>query len=178
MEERRRRAPSRRGFLAMAAGAGAALGAALSLGQLGRIALAFLYPRRRPGSWLFVVVADRLEAGRSMGYTAPGGQSVVVSRTGRGGGAGDFVALSDVCPHLGCKVHWEGGSGSFFCPCHNGRFDSAGRPLTGPPAQAGQELVRFPLKVEGGLLYIRVPSESLVRLSALRRAHDGRRARA
>jgi cytochrome b6-f complex iron-sulfur subunit/menaquinol-cytochrome c reductase iron-sulfur subunit len=41
-------------------------------------------------------------------------------------------ALSTVCPHLGCAVDWNGGEGRFECPCHDSRFDRAGRRLSGP----------------------------------------------
>lgn len=47
--------------------------------------------------------------------------------------AGEFVALSAVCTHLGCIVKWVDGSQEFLCPCHGGRFSSAGQVLGGPP---------------------------------------------
>ncbi len=71
------------------------------------------------------------------------------------------MALSSTCPHLGCKVHWEAPENRFFCPCHNGAFDPSGRAIAGPPAEAGQSLGRYPLRIEGGLLYIEVPTERL-----------------
>ena len=72
-----------------------------------------------------------------------------------------FVALSSICPHLGCQVHWEPQNDRFFCPCHNGAFDASGKPTEGPPATAGQELTRFPLQVMNGLLFIQVPMQSV-----------------
>ena len=78
----------------------------------------------------------------------------------------------NICPHLGCKVYWEGGTKSFFCPCHNGRFDSVGKPLEGPPAKANQQLIDFPLKIDRGLLYIQVSTESLFRISHLNKKHE------
>jgi len=47
--------------------------------------------------------------------------------------AGDFVALSAVCTHLGCIVKWVDDKGEFLCPCHGGRFSSDGTVLGGPP---------------------------------------------
>jgi cytochrome b6-f complex iron-sulfur subunit len=97
-----------------------------------------------------------------MHYIAPNGAHVVIARQGAGESADDFVALSSVCPHLGCQVHWEPQHDRFFCPCHNGAFDPQGQATEGPPAKAGQSLNRFPLQVEHRLLYILVPmSESV-----------------
>jgi cytochrome b6-f complex iron-sulfur subunit len=41
-----------------------------------------------------------------------------------------FVALSLVCPHLGCEV--EPKPEGFACPCHGSRFDPQGALLRGP----------------------------------------------
>lgn len=46
---------------------------------------------------------------------------------------GEFVALSAVCTHLGCIVKWVDESQEFLCPCHGGRFSTAGQVLGGPP---------------------------------------------
>ena len=72
-------------------------------------------------------------------------------------GSETVAALSSTCPHLGCQVHWEGHNNRFFCPCHNGVFDPNGIATGGPPADAGQSLLQFPLKEESGLLYIELP---------------------
>ncbi|MHC4822169.1 MAG: QcrA and Rieske domain-containing protein [Planctomycetota bacterium] len=92
-----------------------------------------------------------------MTYVAPGGARVVIARQGAAAEAESFMALSSTCPHLGCQVHWEAHNDRFFCPCHNGVFDPSGKGTEGPPGDAGQDLPRYPLKVEGGLLYIEVP---------------------
>ena len=60
-------------------------------------------------------------------------------------------------------MHWEAHNNRFFCPCHNGAFDPAGKATAGPPADAGQSLLRYPVKVEAGLLYILVPTRTLAR---------------
>ncbi|REJ93270.1 MAG: ubiquinol-cytochrome c reductase iron-sulfur subunit, partial [Planctomycetota bacterium] len=83
------------------------------------------------------------------------------SRLKDDGNAGDFVALSSICPHLGCQVHWESQNDRFFCPCHNGAFDAAGQPLSGPPKDDNQPLPQFPLKVENNLLFIQAGTERL-----------------
>lgn len=56
----------------------------------------------------------------------------------------DILVLVGSCTHLGCSpksnpevrpepwdANWKGG---FFCPCHNSRFDMAGRVYDGSPA--------------------------------------------
>lgn len=123
----------------------------------------FLFPNRgAPTSWQFVMDLESFPMGRGMTYVSPAGQRVVISRTGESGQAEDFIALSSVCPHLGCQVHWEGANNRFFCPCHNGAFDAAGQPLAGPPKDANQSLAKYPLLVEHGLLYIQVNTQPLV----------------
>lgn len=63
----------------------------------------------------------------------------------------DFVAMSNICTHLGCRVRWIAGQGQFFCPCHNGVFDKAGAVLAGPPPRP---LDRYEIRVEGETLLI------------------------
>jgi Rieske Fe-S protein len=75
-----------------------------------------------------------------------------------------FVALSSICPHLGCRVHWEAHNERFFCPCHNGAFDSSGKAIAGPPKTANQTLPEYPLKVVDGSLYIEMSIESVRKL--------------
>ncbi len=50
--------------------------------------------------------------------------------------AGNFIALSAVCTHLGCIVKWVDDKGEFLCPCHGGRFSTEGTVLGGPPPKA------------------------------------------
>jgi Rieske Fe-S protein len=105
---------------------------------------------------------DAVAPGGSLEYQGPTGAKIVIARQGSQGTEDDFVALSSVCPHLGCQVEWRPHENRFFCPCHNGAFDAEGKGSEGPPAAAGQSLSRYPLKVEGGLLFIEVPVESVV----------------
>lgn len=64
----------------------------------------------------------------------------------------DFIAMSNICTHLGCRVRWIGDQGTFFCPCHNGVFDAQGAVVSGPPPRP---LDRYEVKVEGDKLFIR-----------------------
>ena len=44
----------------------------------------------------------------------------------------DFVAMSNICTHLACRVRWIADREQFFCPCHNGVFDKEGNVVSGP----------------------------------------------
>jgi len=160
--------PDRRRFLASGAVATGAMagGLALGYGMFFRCAGQYLYPSEEGTAWMFVTSVANLAPGQAFSFQSPMGVPVVITRRSREQGAGstenvpssgDFLALSSVCPHLGCRVHWEPQNERFFCPCHLGAFDPEGRPTAGPPLSANQSLPEYPLKVEGGLLYISMP---------------------
>jgi Rieske Fe-S protein len=62
-----------------------------------------------------------------------------------------LVALSAVCPHLGCAVGWDTAAGNFLCPCHDSRFSPTGQKLTGPSERGMDEL---PLQLVDGRLQL------------------------
>jgi Rieske Fe-S protein len=100
--------------------------------------------------------------GASTGSTSKGVSAAVADADESA--ASGFVALSSICPHLGCRVHWESHNERFFCPCHNGAFDSSGKAIAGPPKTANQTLPEYPLKVVDGSLYIEMSIESVRKL--------------
>lgn len=133
-------------------------GLAASYGTFGWFAGRFLFPSGvEPRKWMFVGDLKSLGETASLAYTAPNGARINIARLAKTGAAEDFIALSSICPHLGCQVHWEANNNRFFCPCHNGVFDPVGRGIGGPPGDARQSLPRYRLKIENGLLYIEVP---------------------
>ena len=147
------------GRLAFCAMAG---GLAAGYGGMGAVAARYLFPAKPMARrWMFVAELSRLKTGDSLLYTAPNGAPINIARKGEAGGVEDFIALSSTCPHLGCQVNWEGQNKRFFCPCHNGVFNPEGKGIGGPPGEAGQNLPRYPLKIENGLLMIEVPVEAL-----------------
>ncbi len=153
---------SRRTFVSTSAEVAMVGGLVASYGTFVIWAGRFLYDADEDAKGLqFLAAVDDLRVGESLTYVTPTGGKVVVARQSEGTTADDFIALSSVCPHLGCKVHWEGQNNRFFCPCHNGVFDPQGNPLEGPPAAANQQLPRYPLTVENGLLFIEVEQKSL-----------------
>lgn len=66
---------------------------------------------------------------------------------------GSFLALSKICTHLGCSLHWDEGKSSFICPCHGSSFDLAGEVLTPPATRA---LESYPLRIENGVIRVNV----------------------
>lgn len=70
----------------------------------------------KPGEGAVVDVAgDRVAA-----YREPGGR---------------LYAVSPICTHLKCLVHWNPVETSWDCPCHGSRFAPDGRVLAGPALQ-------------------------------------------
>lgn len=63
----------------------------------------------------------------------------------------NYVAMSNICTHLGCRVRWIADEREFFCPCHNAIFDEDGNVVTGPPPSP---LDRYEVKVEDDQLFI------------------------
>ena len=128
-------------------------GLVLSYGTGLFFALRYVYPLRgkRRLRTIFLAPASDLLAGESKTYTLPDGNQALVTNTGQ-----EVVALSNTCPHLGCKVHWEIRNQRFFCPCHQGVFDSDGVATAGPPAAEGKNLKKFPIRRIGNNLFLEV----------------------
>jgi len=131
-------------------------------GALAGIAGRFLYTQSpRKLAWMFVGEAAKVKVGDVIRFETPAGQTVTITRRGQTGTADDFLALSSTCPHLGCQVHWEAQNSRFFCPCHNGAFDPAGKAIAGPPAEARQSLPKYPLRIDNGMIFVEAPLEAL-----------------
>ena len=64
---------------------------------------------------------------------------------------GDLLALSQKCPHLGCKVPFCESSGRFECACHGSIFDIGGEYITGPSPRG---MDRYPLDVKGDTVVV------------------------
>jgi thiosulfate dehydrogenase [quinone] large subunit len=61
--------------------------------------------------------------------------------------AGQFSALSAVCPHQQCEVGFVSAKNGFACPCHGSRFAADGKLLEGP---ATRGLTAIPITVTDG----------------------------
>ena len=168
---------NRRSFLSTSATAIMAGGLAGGYGTFFAMAGRFFYPSTDNRHWVFVSNADGIAPGESLPFTSAGGVSVMITRRAETSSetpegeessepvltADDFLALSSICPHLGCRVHWESANSRFFCPCHNGIFDADGIATGGPPAAEGQDLPHYSLQVVDGALYIEMPISSIGR---------------
>ena len=64
----------------------------------------------------------------------------------------DFIAMSNICTHLGCRVRWVVDEEQFFCPCHNAVFGKNGEVVTGPPPRP---LDRYEVVEDSGQLFVK-----------------------
>lgn len=138
----------RRGFLArlaMLSGLGAVAAVASAL------AARYIYPLKsiRLKRTIFLAPKADIPPGRGRPYRLPDGGTALVTDTGT-----EIVALSDICPHLGCKVHYDRAQGKFICPCHGGVFEKDGTAIAGPPAEEGKNLKRYAVSRVGDNLFI------------------------
>lgn len=63
----------------------------------------------------------------------------------------ELFALSQKCPHLGCRVPFCDSNGRFACPCHGSSYNLAGEHLGGP---APRGMDRHPLAVHDGRVVV------------------------
>lgn len=149
---------NRRNFMSLATWAiGALIGAGLGIPAIAYIVGPALQ-RLEAQEWILLGSAAKVELGtptlfktkieRKTGWIVNEDEITVYVLTEDGR---DFVAMSNICTHLGCRIRWVADSGQFFCPCHNGVFDKDGGIVSGP---VPRPLDRFELKVEDGQLYI------------------------
>lgn len=69
-----------------------------------------------------------------------------------GTGESDVRVYSNMCTHLSCRVTWKEDSNIYFCPCHDGQFNTEGDVVAGPPPKP---LYEYEVKVEEGVLTIK-----------------------
>jgi cytochrome b6-f complex iron-sulfur subunit len=138
-------------------------GLGLSYGFLAVQAVLFLLPKRLQARTrsIFAGPISQFKIGEVQKVFDLEGHEILVKRDAKG-----LAAFSTVCPHLGCRVHWMPDQQRFFCPCHNGIFNSDGQAISGPPADAGQSLNRVPLRVDekSGTVYLEVKDPVAARL--------------
>ncbi len=148
--------PSRRALVLATCVGGCALALAAG-GPAVAMVFAPLSENGRGGRWGRTIKLDQLEEG------APKRVAVVDDRRDawsveRGVELGsvwlvrrgdEVIALSAVCPHLGCSVNAVegGGAAGFSCPCHTSAFDLSGKRTSGP---SPRDLDRLETRIEDG----------------------------
>jgi cytochrome b6-f complex iron-sulfur subunit len=112
----------------------------------------FLYPKKHSARIREIFVATKQDIIKKSPFTwtAPSGQKVIINNID-----GKLRALSNICPHLGCKVHWESVNNQFFCPCHAGVFNAQGVATAGPPKDEGKNLEQFDLITDGDAVFMK-----------------------
>ncbi|MGH2444855.1 MAG: ubiquinol-cytochrome c reductase iron-sulfur subunit [Candidatus Limnocylindria bacterium] len=119
------------------AGMGAAAG--LAAGVVGASIIGVGGERTRPmggtdplvageGFWTEVARMDALAPGTAMRFTTAAFDGFVVND------GGTVRALSSVCTHMGCTLHFRPDWQDLRCPCHGASFDMNGRIANGPGA--------------------------------------------
>ena len=89
-----------------------------------------------------LVALSKVPIGGAVSAKSPDGKPVIVAQPS----AGQVVAFSAKCTHMGCTVAPRGAK--LQCPCHGSQYDAlTGKVLHGP---AQRPLAAFPVKVEGG----------------------------
>lgn len=139
------REPSRRDVLDLTLGWGAivwATGVAVPAGM-------YLWPARAQGPTkrFLDVDVEHLDPGTATVVQAGGKPILVLHLPG-----GEYRALSAICTHLGCIVHWDAAAGHIQCPCHAGLFAPDGSVIGGPPPRPlpvyASRLVEGRLRIE------------------------------
>ena len=108
------------------------------------------------------VVVDTHERGRALmlhvdpsavpeegfaAFVSEDGVPVMVGRKGS-----EYLAFDGRCTHIGCPVIPDALTGGFHCPCHAGRYDASGTPVSGPPKAP---LAKLAVMQEGKSLVVR-----------------------
>jgi cytochrome b6-f complex iron-sulfur subunit len=65
-------------------------------------------------------------------------------------------AFSARCTHLSCTVRYRDDMHLVWCPCHDGRFDLAGKNVGGPPPRP---LPEHPVVIRGDEVYVTEAAE-------------------
>jgi Rieske Fe-S protein len=122
--------------------------AAFTLGQFWIGAQNWYRKRSGRPSMQRIASLDDIAVGAAIGFTYPDEHNpcLLVRVT-----TSEFVAFGQKCTHLSCAVIPRLDEGSFYCPCHEGRFDlRTGSPTAGPPRRP---LTRIVLEMRGRDIY-------------------------
>ncbi len=115
--------------------------------QSGRVASVRLDGAALPGNaQLASIPKGEVPASGWLQKQSDAGVPLLVARRGS-----SWAAFDARCTHMGCPVSPEKETGGFLCPCHAGRFDAEGAPVSGPPKAP---LAALTVREEGDLLVL------------------------
>jgi glycine/D-amino acid oxidase-like deaminating enzyme/nitrite reductase/ring-hydroxylating ferredoxin subunit len=82
-------------------------------------------------------IGDRLKSPAKSLDDVPAGEGRIVELDGTRaavyrGEDGEMHAVSAVCTHVGCIVHWNNSEKTWDCPCHGARYSPTGKVINGP----------------------------------------------
>ena len=86
-------------------------------------------------------------------YVTTDGVPIMVGRKGTG-----YIAYDGRCTHMGCPVAPDALTGGFFCPCHAGKYNASGTPMSGPPKAS---LAKLAVALDGGMLLVSREKDSI-----------------
>lgn len=66
---------------------------------------------------------------------------------------GSLTAVSAVCTHLGCLVHWEEAANELACPCHGAKYKQTGEIISGPQPKP---LKQYKAKIDGDSIVVSI----------------------
>lgn len=123
-----------------------------------------LVPENVPSTWIPVATLDELDVSAKRFSTGTVQGYVVKNRvSSRYAGAGQVIAMSAACTHMGCIVQWNGGDHKFHCPCHGGVFMEDGQVDNQSASfQYLNALPRFDVRIDSdGQVFVRVPTATV-----------------
>lgn len=94
---------------------------------------------------------ERVILGAPEGFTEGSATYVAAGRFWLTRSEGKLFALTQNCPHLGCRLPYCEGSGRFECPCHGSQFNLGGEWISGPSPRG---IDRFALSVDEGRVVV------------------------
>uniref|UniRef100_UPI0025AA31ED Cytochrome b6-f complex iron-sulfur subunit n=1 Tax=Chlorobaculum tepidum TaxID=1097 RepID=UPI0025AA31ED len=66
---------------------------------------------------------------------------------------GSLTAVSAICTHLGCLVHWDEAADMIACPCHGAKYTQDGKIISGPQPLP---LKQYKVKIEDGKIVVSI----------------------
>lgn len=111
--------------------------------------LAYLKPPKQGDVEVTSVKAGKLsEIEKDSGQIVKfGTKPVILVRTAND----ELRAFAATCTHLDCTVQYKKDMGVIWCACHNGKYDLAGRNVSGPPPRPLDE---YRVVVQGEEVFI------------------------